>query len=1130
MERILLSSCIGILWWGHSLFGQGMYSEFGRSPYRHLDREWFYVEEGLFRVYYHQGAKALAEQVLTMAKSHLIQLQDSFDYHFRAPVSVILFSSYNEWFHSNFPLELTQPVGHGLIPIRVNHLTIFFTGNHYELAEQLRAGLSDVILSDLFFGGTLQERVQNAFLLTIPEWTLNGFKTMYAWEWDAKFDDWMKNAVISHRLRWFNQLEGLDRYRYAMAFWRYLKSKYGVQAIRSLLFMAQVQKNLETALYAVLGKSLGQLHREFFRHYRERVKSAGTSPSEGIASLPRRWRRWEVLASQLAEDGRYAAFLMHRNGRYRLLVADLQRHRWEVIYREGILQDHPYPDAAYFVFAFQPKHRVLWVCYPGHFGYHLAPYHLEQHKWGEDRLLTYIDKPLAFDVDSSGQAMVFSAIRKGQSDIFYYRLRANRFIPVTLDPYDDLHPQFGRIPEEVVFISNRPFDTLWLRYPRQRSPVFWPTFRVVQARVDKKAIAKKRRWHLAHLYRVPYYWETIAPRPLPDGTIVATVDQGAISHFVQLTPDSVYQYSELIVHYNDSNVTTDTFYFFHPDSIRIDTLWLGEREVAAIDTFHIYYDTAQYHRLASAGGYVHGWTLVGNNSLRYVGRRKDRYHVFTELIKQAKTPDTKALNVPAFWQDRQRRISDPLIMNISFTPRQDLLKRLKKSYAPPLPSPPPSPAPFELLSPYPKSISFSVDSLATPSNQEASTSSRFQHSPYELTFLPRHIRLQLDNSLLVSYYYPYIPNQPFYYIPRANALTSIRLQDIFRNDELEVGFRSNFNFLGGDYWLRYINRRKHWVHDVMFYRTSLTNTNQLGYYYQQVTEMVSYRATLPLTPWVFVRLSPSIRHDKFHFLSMDYVSLTAPSLNNYRVGLKGEIVFQDLLPIEFNLYRGYRGKIYYETFWEAVISQGQRISSVPQVHVLGADLRHYLPLRRPIIWAQRLSMGWSLGKKKIVYYLGGEENWFLPQFNTDLSVDAEYEYIYQALVAPLRGFPQNIRNGSRYLLLNNELRVAIFHIIHGKPIRSDFLEKFQLVMFGDIGTAWNRGSPISKEAAIRKHRIQSGPFDITVETTAFPMVGGAGLGLRLEAMGYYWRLDYGWGFELGRNPNRQFYLAVGSDF
>ncbi len=1130
MGRLLLNLLLA--GWALGVAAQGMYAEFGPSPYRHLDRTWFYVEKDMFRVYYHQGGKALAEYVLQMAPQHLRRLEDSFDYHMLSAINVILFTSYNEWRASNFPLELTRPKDYGTIPIRTNEVVVFYDGNRFHLTEQLRDGLAGILLSDLFFGGTLQERIQNAFLLTVPRWTYDGFQKTFAWEWDAAFDDWLRQAVQTRRLRWFNQLTEYDRHRYAYAFWRYIRRRYGLPALRSILYIAQMQKNLESALYTVTGKNLGALHRAFFRHYRDRLGDLPVVPApEETVLLPRRWKRWEVLNVRFSSDGRYVALTLFQNHRYRLLLGDLQKKAWTVLRKEGTLQDYPYADRAYFVTAFQPGRPVLWVCYPGTHGYHLAPYDISRKKWGEDRLLTFLHKPLAFDVTAAGDAMVFSAIRKGQSDIFYYRFRGHRFRPLTLDPYDDLAPRFSSDGRSVVFTSNRPSDTLWLTFSPFRSFAVRPAFHLFSVAVDPRAVFKKRKFVRGHYFRTAPLVEIAAPSYSSGGTVVAVADAGGVSSLWQFRPDSIYQYSGVVRRYADSlQRPPDTFFFFSPDEIAIDTALPGP-EVVALDTFHVYYDTARVRSLGRFSGYLYGYVMLNDGRVRYLRRHPSgRFSVETAALSAPASAKVEAVSPADFLTDRRQRLTYPLVAQPVLRPRQRLLRRLGREYRAPRAEAQRKTYPFHFITPYPAPLSGTSEAGEAGARDSLRRRPRFRHSPSELTFLPNFIRLQLDNSLISSYYFPYIPNQPFYYVPRANALTLARIRDVFRNYVIEAGFRTAFDFSGSDYWFRYINRRHRWVHDALFYRTSLVQANEQGYYFQQVTDLGAYRAVFPISPVFSGRGTFSLRHDKFHFLSLDYPSLTSPPVNNYRVGLKAELVAQDLMPLGFNLYRGYRGKAYYETFSEVAFSGGQRFLDRPAVHILGFDFRYYRPLRRPIVWAQRVSGAASFGKYRVVYYLGGEENWFFPKFNYALPVDAEQQYIYQALAAPLRGFPQNVRNGTRYLLINNELRISIFHLLYGKPIHSSFLESFQFLLFGDVGTAWYRGSPLSMESAIRKQHIESGPFDIWVETLAYPIVSGAGMGLRLEAMGYYWRLDYAWGFERGTPVRRQFYLGVGSDF
>ncbi|MEM1120883.1 MAG: hypothetical protein AAGJ18_10575, partial [Bacteroidota bacterium] len=86
--------------------------------------------------------------------------------------------------------------------------------------------------------------------------------------------------------------------------------------------------------------------------------------------------------------------------------------------------------------------------------------------------------------------------------------------------------------------------------------------------------------------------------------------------------------------------------------------------------------------------------------------------------------------------------------------------------------------------------------------------------------------------------------------------------------------------------------------------------------------------------------------------------------------------------------------------------------------IIGIDARHYQRILKHSVFATRLNANTSFGSEKILYYLGGVENWLFPSFNNDIPVPAANDFTYQTLAANLRGFRQNIRNGNSYALLN----------------------------------------------------------------------------------------------------------------
>jgi hypothetical protein len=173
----------------------------------------------------------------------------------------------------------------------------------------------------------------------------------------------------------------------------------------------------------------------------------------------------------------------------------------------------------------------------------------------------------------------------------------------------------------------------------------------------------------------------------------------------------------------------------------------------------------------------------------------------------------------------------------------------------------------------------------------------------------------------------------------------------------------------------------------------------------------------------------------------------------------------------------------------------------------------------------------------LVYYLGSVDNWIVlsdqPRFNFDQNIARNQNYYWQALATNLRGFNQNIRNGNSFVVLNSELRIPVFQYIIQKPIKSDFIKNFQIIGFGDAGTAWNGFDPYSDENAFNTKTITTGPggnLVVRIDNKKDPFVGALGFGLRTKLLGYFLRWDYAWGIEDGIFQQPMAHFSMGLDF
>jgi hypothetical protein len=168
----------------------------------------------------------------------------------------------------------------------------------------------------------------------------------------------------------------------------------------------------------------------------------------------------------------------------------------------------------------------------------------------------------------------------------------------------------------------------------------------------------------------------------------------------------------------------------------------------------------------------------------------------------------------------------------------------------------------------------------------------------------------------------------------------------------------------------------------------------------------------------------------------------------------------------------------------------------------------------------------------LIYYLGSTDNSFTPvnNFNQNIQIDYSQNYAFQTVASNLRGFTQNIRNGNSFALINSEIRFPIFQYLIHKPIRTDFFRNFQIVGFGDIGTAWTGSSPYGKNNSLFQADYIGNPISITVTKDIEPIVGGYGFGLRSRVLGYFVRADWAWGIDDGVTQPRLFYFSLGLDF
>ena len=362
-----------------------------------------------------------------------------------------------------------------------------------------------------------------------------------------------------------------------------------------------------------------------------------------------------------------------------------------------------------------------------------------------------------------------------------------------------------------------------------------------------------------------------------------------------------------------------------------------------------------------------------------------------------------------------------------------------------------------------------------------------------------------------------------YYVPGLNGFLKLGISDLMNDYKITGGVRITGDLNGSEYYLSYENLKKRLDKQFVFYRSSIAGVNSQLENTRSRVHQILFRLNWPFSEVSALRATMSYRNDRTIYLASEPITLLKKDTIQNWISPKIEYVFDNTISTGLNLYNGTRLKVFGEYF-------NQVDNRNKDMFVVGADVRHYLKVHRQIIWANRFAASKSFGSEKIIYFMGGTDSWWNSSFDNSIPIDFSQNYAYQALATPMRGFDQNIRNGSTFALVNSELRIPIFTYLLNYPVKSDFLRNFQAVAFTDIGTAWNGADPYDTTSTLNSSTIIYPPFTISLYYQREPIVAGYGFGIRSRVLGYFMKLDWAWGYEDGVRKPQKFYFSISLDF
>lgn len=1050
-------------------FYNGSQMSFGKSRVQYGDFLWTYYQMPDYDIYFYLNGKELANYTARFAKEMFPKLEEELDNRYTDKIQFIIFNSLTDLKQSNIGLISDQEynIG-GITHIIGNKVFVYFDGNYHNFEKQLKAGMARMLIDQAINGGSYGRQVANSTVMNMPSWYIDGLVSYLSEDWDTEIDNYVREGVLSGKYRKFNHLTGEDAIYAGHSVWKYIVEKYGKTSISNILYLTRMSRNVETGFLYVLNTSFRNLLKEWNTAMLEQYAQTGNRVEAPTQTVKKKLRK-DVVNDQIKLDpsGVYTAWVSNQSGLVKVWLYNNLTNKAHVVYRQGHRLDEK-NDLTYPIIDFHPSGKVLSVISEKKGLVIFNQYDLET-KNKVKQFIYGFQKILSMSYSPNGRNLVMSAIKKGQSDIYIFNIASASSEQITKDFYNDLNPAYIMGGKEIIFSSNRINDTLE-ENPTIYKPGLPANHDLFVYNLDTKSKVLRRVTDTPNA-------NEIQPREYEPGYLTYLSDQTGIYNRYIARLDSIITHVDTTVHYR---------YFTHDNLITNFA-----RNIYS-------------HDISSKSGMIAQIMQVGKKWPVSISQR-----ISVADLKPLTTGYTPYMNQRLQTYSIEQKAETMVI------PERKLPKFINV-YQDELE--------FEEQGPVEEKIQLPVKKLvAVDTTSDGFVAPKARN--YNVEYSINQLVSQLDFTFLTSSYQPFSGGTgPIYLTPGLNAFFKIGLTDLLEDYRLIAGVRLDFNLVNNEYVISMANLKHRLDREIYFHRQSIEQSGMYSIVRYKIHEL-HYILKYPFNPLLSIGMTTSARIDRAIYMSTDQYNLLVPDVNRYWVSGKLDLTYDATRSLGLNLYDGLRFKVFGEYYHQI---EGDEKNS--NMVVLGMDVRHYLPIHRNLIWANRFATSTSFGKSKLIYYMGGVDTWLTPKFTNEAPIDYSQNYAYQTLATNMRGFNQNIRNGNSFAVLNSEIRFPVIKYLANRPLRSDFLNNFQIIGFGDLGTAWTGVSPYSENNALFTREIQTGSLKITVREQREPIVGGLGFGLRSRLLGYFIRADYAWGIEDMVVKSPIFYVSLSLDF
>ncbi|GGK62033.1 hypothetical protein GCM10011405_07720 [Rufibacter glacialis] len=449
--------------------------DFGQNRIQYKRFNWQYYSTQNFNIYYSQDGRELARHAAEHAERELKRITALIGYYPYSKITIIMYNSVSDLKQSNIGL-IDDPYKGGNDALFVkSKIEVAFEGSQTELKRQMTYRISELLLSDMMYGGSLKEVIQSNYLLRLPEWFVSGAAAYLSEGWSVDMDDYMRDMIQKTGGKRPDPLFARNQRLTGQSIWNYITERHGTSAIQNILNLTRITRDIEVGIASSLNMPYKRFMRDWFAYYTQMNTFAeGAMPAPSKENKIKKTNAHNLLYSEpvVSPSGQKLAFVTYDRGAYKVHVRELGSNNQKTVYRGGYKMPNQAIDRSVPLLSWRSESQL------GVSDVRRGKLQLKLQDAGKRYIpgvttvknllgktsnvlpLNAYSQIVGLDFSEDGQFMVLSAVKNGQSDLYLYR--GGRLVrQLTNDIFDDLDPAFLPGPgNRIVFSSNRYADSL----------------------------------------------------------------------------------------------------------------------------------------------------------------------------------------------------------------------------------------------------------------------------------------------------------------------------------------------------------------------------------------------------------------------------------------------------------------------------------------------------------------------------------------------------------------------------------------------------------------------------------------------------------------------------------------------